>query len=64
MIKTIGLVFDGFFLQVVAVAARSLKSAQDFKDKFGLDETKAYEGYQALADDSEVSNSICLFLLC
>ena len=40
------------------MAARSLSSAKAFKDKFGLDETKAYEGYQALADDSEVINLV------
>ena len=41
-----------FFLKIVAVAARNLKSAQDFADKFDI--PKAYEGYEALAKDSNV----------
>lgn len=38
--------------KVVAVAARSLESAEKFKAKFNID--KAYEGYNALAEDPEV----------
>ena len=40
------------FLKVVAVAARNLKSAQDFANKFDI--PKAYEGYEALAKDPNV----------
>ena len=40
------------FLKVVAVAARNLKSAQDFANKFDI--PKAYEGYDALAKDPNV----------
>jgi len=40
--------------KVVAVAARSLKSAEEFNKKFGFETAKAYEGYKSLADDSEV----------
>ncbi|XP_018320315.1 trans-1,2-dihydrobenzene-1,2-diol dehydrogenase [Agrilus planipennis] len=38
--------------QVVAVAARSLKSAQEFAKK--LDIPKAYEGYRSLGEDKDV----------
>lgn len=38
--------------QVMAVAARSLKSAQEFAAKFDI--PKAYEGYQALAEDPDI----------
>ena len=36
----------------MAVAARNLKSAQDFANKFDI--PKAYEGYEALAKDPSV----------
>ena len=48
------LIWDAF-IQVVAVAARSLKSAEEFNKKFGFETAKAYEGYKSLAGDSEVS---------
>lgn len=38
--------------QVVAVAARSLSSAQDFAQKFNI--PKFYDGYEKLAGDDEV----------
>ena len=36
----------------MAVAARSLKSAQEFAEKFDI--PKAYEGYEELAKDSNI----------
>ena len=36
----------------MAVAARSLDSAQKFKAKFGME--RAYEGYEALAKDADI----------
>ena len=38
--------------QVIAVAARNLKSAEEFAQKFDI--PKAYEGYEKLAQDPEV----------
>lgn len=38
--------------QIVAVAARSLSSAQDFAQKFNI--PKFYDGYEKLAADAEV----------
>ena len=38
--------------KVVACAARSLKSAQEFANRFGI--PRAYAGYEALAEDPEV----------
>lgn len=38
--------------QVIAVAARSLKSAEEFAAKFDI--PKAYEGYEALAQDPDI----------
>lgn len=38
--------------QVVAVAARSLSSAQEFAERFNI--PKYYDGYEKLASDDEV----------
>jgi len=38
--------------KLLAVAARSLDSAQKFKAKFGME--RAYEGYEALAKDADI----------
>jgi dihydrodiol dehydrogenase / D-xylose 1-dehydrogenase (NADP) len=38
--------------KVVAVAARGLTSAQKFADVHGI--SKAYEGYEAIAKDTEI----------
>lgn len=42
--------------KVVAVAARALKSAEEFSKKFSL--PKYYEGYDSLAKDPEVGELI------
>ncbi len=38
--------------ELYAIAGRSIKKAEEFKERFGF--TKAYEGYDALINDSEV----------
>lgn len=45
--------------QIVAVAARSLASAQDFALKFNI--PKFYDGYEKLAADAEVGMDEHLF---
>lgn len=38
--------------KIIAVAARSAKSAQEFAKTFNI--PKVYEGYKSLAEDSEI----------
>ena len=50
--------YDDFYLslQIVAVAARQLKSAKSFADKFAI--PKAYGKYEELAKDTNVGENI------
>ena len=47
--------------QITAVAARDIKRAEEFANKFGI--SKAYGSYEELAEDCDIGNCIFLFAI-